>query len=110
MYKIVIVLSGRKLLLYKHNILYKVYKVAIGKGLTPTPKGKYKIIQKAVLYPSGVFGSRWMRFYDGYGIHGTNAESLIGRPVSHGCIRMHNRDVEQLYRLVPLGTDVIIKL
>ena len=109
MYKIVILLSRKKLLLYKNDILYKVYNVAIGKGLTPTPKGNYRIIQKA-LYPGGAFGSRWMRFYNGYGIHGTNADTLIGQPVSHGCVRMHNKDVEQLYDLVPLGTEVKIKL
>ena len=41
-------------------------------------------------------------------IHGTTTPSSIGTYASHGCIRMHNADVEQLYELVPVGAKVII--
>jgi L,D-transpeptidase ErfK/SrfK len=41
-------------------------------------------------------------------IHGTSSPESIGRYASHGCIRMHNEDVEALYELVPVGTEVII--
>ena len=41
-------------------------------------------------------------------IHGTNHESDIGRPASHGCVRMKNADVAELYDLVKAGTEVII--
>ena len=41
-------------------------------------------------------------------IHGTHEEGLIGRPASHGCIRMNNSDVIELYNLVEEGTPVII--
>lgn len=41
-------------------------------------------------------------------IHGTTTPSSIGTYASHGCIRMHNEDIEQLYELVPVGTKVII--
>jgi lipoprotein-anchoring transpeptidase ErfK/SrfK len=44
-----------------------------------------------------------------YAIHGTNRPDSIGRFVSHGCIRMHNRDIVELYRLVPVGTPVIVE-
>jgi lipoprotein-anchoring transpeptidase ErfK/SrfK len=42
------------------------------------------------------------------GIHGTDLPQLIGQAVSHGCIRMVNRDVERLHRLAPLGTPIDI--
>jgi lipoprotein-anchoring transpeptidase ErfK/SrfK len=42
-------------------------------------------------------------------IHGTNHESDIGRPASHGCIRMRNTDVAELYGMVDNGTEVIIE-
>jgi L,D-transpeptidase YbiS len=42
-------------------------------------------------------------------IHGTNEEHLIGRPVSHGCIRMRNNDVIRLYHLVDVDTSVEIR-
>ena len=41
-------------------------------------------------------------------IHGTNDERHIGRPASHGCIRLKNRDVVELYELTPIGTQVWI--
>jgi len=42
-------------------------------------------------------------------IHGTNEGHLIGRPVSHGCIRMRNNDVIRLYQLVDVDTSVEIR-
>lgn len=41
-------------------------------------------------------------------IHGTDEEHLIGTPVSHGCIRMRNADVAELFDLVDRGTEVKI--
>ncbi|HYF35283.1 MAG TPA: L,D-transpeptidase, partial [Prosthecobacter sp.] len=43
-------------------------------------------------------------------IHGTNDEAAIGRPASHGCIRMRNADVIELFDQVPLGTPVWIEI
>ena len=44
-----------------------------------------------------------------YAIHGTNRPASIGGFVSYGCIRMHNRDIVELYRLVDIGTPVIVE-
>lgn len=44
-----------------------------------------------------------------YAIHGTNRPQSIGGFVSSGCIRMHNRDIVELYRLVAVGTTVIVQ-
>ncbi len=41
-------------------------------------------------------------------IHGTNHEDEIGRPASHGCIRMRNADVAELFQLIPVGAKVVI--
>ena len=43
-----------------------------------------------------------------YAIHGTNNPSSVGKFVSHGCIRMHNADILDLYRRAHLGTDVYV--
>ncbi len=86
------------------------YRCAVGKPATPTPPGDWYLIQKT-LNPGGPFGARWMRLnipYGGYGIHGTDNPSSIGTAASHGCIRMVNEQVIQLYDLVPLGTQVRI--
>jgi lipoprotein-anchoring transpeptidase ErfK/SrfK len=42
-------------------------------------------------------------------IHGTNHESQIGQPASHGCIRMRNADVAELYAMIGPGTEVVIR-
>jgi lipoprotein-anchoring transpeptidase ErfK/SrfK len=44
-----------------------------------------------------------------YAIHGTNNEGSIGKFVSHGCIRMHNVDIEDLYSRVAIGTRVVVQ-
>ncbi len=59
----------------------------------------------------GGFGSRWMGLnvpWGGkYGIHGTNQPGSIGFNASAGCIRMRNKDVEELYNLVEYNTTVL---
>jgi lipoprotein-anchoring transpeptidase ErfK/SrfK len=44
-----------------------------------------------------------------YAIHGTNNPGSIGGFVSYGCIRMYNRDIVKLYRMVDIGTPVIVE-
>jgi len=56
----------------------------------------------------GTLGTRRLDLGDGYGIHGTDEPKSIGQSVSHGCVRMLNKDVEQLYPMVPVGTAVYI--
>jgi len=107
-YSITVNLGTRRLTLFKDGKIFKSYPIAIGKILTPTPKGAYKIINKQ-MNPGGAFGARWMGLNRrGYGIHGTNNPSSIGKAVSHGCIRMYNKDAIELFSLVGVGTVVRI--
>jgi hypothetical protein len=55
-----------------------------------------------------VLGTRKFEIGDGYLIHGTNEATSIGGAVSHGCVRMYNKDVEWLYKHVPVGTPVYL--
>ncbi len=57
---------------------------------------------------SDVLGTHRLYLGDGYGLHGTNNPASIGQSVSHGCIRLRNEDIAQLYEMVPLGTPVFI--
>ncbi|WP_134685749.1 L,D-transpeptidase [Brevibacillus migulae] len=115
-YQIRISLSKRRLSLYNGSQLVKVYPVGVGKIATQTPRGDFYIINK-VPYPYSykggplsVFGTYWLGLNKPhYGIHGTNRPSSIGKFVSHGCIRMYNKDVEELARLVQIGTPVKIR-
>ncbi len=107
---ILIEINEKRLYLLKGNEIIKNYPVATGKPDTPTPIGEWMIIHKAAW--GGGFGARWMGLnvpWGKYGIHGTNKPGSIGWNASGGCIRMTNRDVKELYSLVPHGTKVVIR-
>ncbi|WP_042147552.1 L,D-transpeptidase [Paucisalibacillus sp. EB02] len=101
--------SRHQLKLFDGSELIKTYPIAVGKMVTPTPFGSYKIINKQP-NPGGPYGAFWMGLSKPhYGIHGTNDPSSIGKDVSLGCIRMFNHDVLDLSSRVPIGTDVVIR-
>lgn len=109
--KIVINTDTHRLTLFEGDRVAATFPVAVGKPSTPTPHGQFAIKQKAKNWGNG-FGTRWIGLtvpWGIYGVHGTNNPASIGRAVSHGCIRMHNRDVEALFTKVSKGTPVIIE-
>jgi len=117
--RIVVSLSERKLAVIKHGRVTGEYPVAIGKPDTPTPTGEFHVNDRQS-HPGpakGVFGARWIEFNRKIGsdrvthldgIHGTTAPQLIGDAVSHGCIRMSNHDVEEVFRETFVGEPVEI--
>lgn len=117
--RIVVSLSDRKLALVEDGRVVKIYPAAVGAERTPTPAGSFTIIQRLPnptwygpgrIVPPGKanpLGPRWMGLSRrGYGIHGTNSPRSIGQFASHGCIRMRNRDVTELYEMVSIGDAV----
>lgn len=110
-YNILIDLVDSKLYLINidKNLIVKTYTIAAGKPSTPSPIGTWTIISKGKW--SAGFGTRWMGLnvpWGRYGIHGTNKPLSIGGSVSLGCIRMLNKDAEELYERVSYGTPVAI--
>ena len=121
--KILINSASRLMLFFDDTTKVAVYHLGLGKVSTPTPSGYYKINTKEVNppwidpsdpeyeIPSGPdnpLGYRWMQFSGNYGIHGTNRPESIGGYVSNGCVRMNERDVEELFDAVEIGTPVEI--
>ncbi|SEH91565.1 LysM domain-containing protein [Halobacillus karajensis] len=107
-YRIDVSINNRRLRLYKNGTIQKEYPIAVGRMLYDTPTGEFYIINKAP-NPGGPFGTMWMSLSkQHYGIHGTNAPDSIGKAVSKGCIRMYNKDVEELSQIIPVGTPVSI--
>ena len=116
--RLVISIPDRKMALIEDGRILRVYMVAVGKQSTPTPGGTFAVtsrIVKPTWYnhghivrpgPANPLGTRWLGLSRGYGIHGTNAPTSIGKSASHGCIRMRNRDVEELFELVAVGDAV----
>lgn len=113
--------SQNVLLLKTAEDVFKTYTVSTGKD-NCTPVGTFKIVNKlpnptwfrsgAVVSPDSpdnVLGTRWMGFdLAGYGIHGTIEPQNLGKQVTEGCVRMSNPEVEELYTIVPVGTEVTI--
>jgi len=106
--RISVSIKAKILSVYKNGSLFKTYPIACGKVSTPSPIGTFKIINKQV-NPGGPYGTRWMGLSEPhYGIHGTNNPPSIGTAASNGCIRMYNKDVEDLFNYVTVGTPVTI--
>jgi len=88
-----------------------------GQPVPPPKEGHELIVNGNLVVPPfgtnqrrymGVLGTRRLDLGDGYGIHGTDQPESIGHSVSHGCVRLRNEDIEQLYPMVAVGTPVYI--
>jgi L,D-transpeptidase catalytic domain len=121
-WSIVIRLHTHRLLLRRAHKLIKTFRVAVGKPSTPTPTGKFFLTELLKQPdPAGAYGpyaygtsaySRVLQHFgtgDGQiGLHGSDQPSLIGQSISHGCIRLYNKDIVWLAKRLPLGTPVKI--
>jgi lipoprotein-anchoring transpeptidase ErfK/SrfK len=114
-------LSQRRVTLYRSGRPVLRTTAAIGTSSTPTPIGRYYVNQLLrPSDPSGPFGpaaigvSAFSPVLQGWvqggpiGIHGTNQPYLLGQQVSHGCVRVSNAAITELFALVPAGTPVVI--
>ena len=103
-------LDEKLMYVYKDGELAKKYEVSGGKPSSPSPLGTWKIISKDT-WGEG-FGGAWLGFnvpWGKYGIHGTTEPWAVGKSNnSKGCIRMRNKEVRELYMLVPHNTLVTV--
>ena len=120
-YCIKIYIPAFTLTLLSGKALVKTYPIAVGKPASPSRIGTCKVVEKATYPtwyppdgrppvppgPDNPISCRWLGLsWSGYGIHGTNNPGSIGKAVTLGCIRMHDRDVIELFDIVPVGTKV----
>ena len=116
--------------LWKNLKLVKSYPIAVGQPAYPTPYGLFSVESKQVdpvwsvpnspwageLAGTTIAGgtaenplvARWIGVTDGVGFHGTAEDWSVGTAASHGCMRMHVSDIEDLYDRVEVGTPVYI--
>jgi hypothetical protein len=122
--RVVISLRRRRLTLYQNDQVLGEFPIAIGQDEWQTPTGDFTVhdmrtnprwqhpITKEAIGPGpqNPLGTRWLGFLETgeyhIGIHGTNQATLIGEAVSHGCIRMLEKDVHTVYSHVKLGTPI----
>jgi lipoprotein-anchoring transpeptidase ErfK/SrfK len=126
---IIISTSANQMTFYKDGKVSKSYRVATGTGGFPTPHGQFRITAKRMNPtwvnpgsewgkdmppsigpgPNNPLGTRAMNLSaSGIRIHGTPNDASIGTNASHGCIRMHMPDAEELFDLIDVGTPVLI--
>ena len=124
---LIIKLRDRRVYVYRTNKVQASYPIAIGKAGWETPTGNFKVLQMqrdpawehpftGKIIPPGrdnPLGAGWIGFWtDGtnqIGFHGTPNETLVGQAVSHGCVRMRNKDILALFKQVDLGTPVTVQ-
>jgi lipoprotein-anchoring transpeptidase ErfK/SrfK len=118
-------LTRRQLSLFQGPTVMKRYSVAVGRSGWETPIGQFQIKQMILnpawknpfngsIIPGGdpenPLGRHWIGFWtDGknwVGLHGTPNPNSVGRAVSHGCVRMYNQDIADVFRRVTPGTPI----
>jgi len=117
--RVVVSIADRKLAVVVEGQVQGVFEVSVGGAKSPTPSGTFEITSQVanptyyhpgVVIPAGrenPLGPRWIGLSQkGYGIHGTNVPTSIGKAASHGCVRLRNRDIVRLYSMVSVG-DVV---
>jgi lipoprotein-anchoring transpeptidase ErfK/SrfK len=120
--QIVVSIPDRKLAVLENGMVIRVFPVAVGAAVSPSPVGQFEIVTRLAnptYYHAGVVvppgsgnpvGPRWIGLNQkGYGIHGTNQPRSIGHAESHGCIRLRNHQIEELYEMVRVGDTVEIR-
>lgn len=125
--RLVLRIGERKVYVYRGDSLNATYAVAVGKTGWETPIGTFKITAMVqnpgwtnpftgeIISPGAdsPLGERWIEFWtDGnnvIGFHGTPDRDSVGQAASHGCVRMLNEDIRELYKVVQLGTSVAVE-
>jgi lipoprotein-anchoring transpeptidase ErfK/SrfK len=119
---VLVSIPDRKLAVIEDGNVIATFPVAVGAAASPSPTGEFEIVSRVTnptyYHPGNVIPSgrnnpvetRWVGLSQkGYGIHGTNAPRSIGHAASHGCIRLRNHDMEQLFTMLRVGDVVQIR-
>jgi len=120
-------ISRHRVTLYKGTTRIKSFPIAVGRRGWETPTGTFRVAQMlrnptwinpftGEAIPGGTpqnpLGHYWIGFWTNgknwIGFHGTPNVESVGKSASHGCIRMYNKDVEQLFNQVSIGTPVSV--
>lgn len=119
---VVVSIPDRKLAVLEDGEVIASFPIAVGAVASPSPTGEFQIVSRVAnptyykpgtVIPAGKdnpVGTRWLGLSQkGYGIHGTNVPKSVGHAASHGCIRLRNHDVEQLFAMLQVGDVVQIR-
>lgn len=119
--------SAHQVTLYRGETAVKTYPIAVGRAGWETPIGTFQVFQMlrdpawrhpltrkvfAAGDPKNELGRCWIGFWTNgnisVGFHGTPHPETIGKSMSHGCIRMRDKDIEELFEQVDMGIRVTV--
>jgi len=89
--------------------LGEIFVARVATGKTGAPEDETDHVQTRILWLEGLDAENINTHSRYIYIHGTNAEDSLGTPSSHGCVRMSNSDVVELFNSVEIGTPVCIE-
>ncbi|WP_367714878.1 L,D-transpeptidase [Nitratireductor sp. GISD-1A_MAKvit] len=100
---------------HRGRVLHR-WRVSTARRGYVTPRGRWRPKRMHKMWHSRKYNMSPMPYsifyYGGYAIHGTNAVSKLGRPASHGCVRLHTANAKRLYALVkkigPGNTRIVV--
>lgn len=100
----VVDISDQKINVYNSGVLLHEWKVSTGRRGYITPVGRYQPYRIHKMWRSRKYDNAPMPysvfFHKGWAVHGTNAVGRLGRPASHGCVRLAPKNAKVLYTLV----------
>ncbi|MEM8877540.1 MAG: L,D-transpeptidase [Pseudomonadota bacterium] len=110
-------LSQQRMRVYVNGHHKYTWAVSTGRGRYRTPTGSYSVKRMHARYFSRKYNNSPMPhslfFRGGYAVHGTNHISALGRPASHGCVRLHPSNARTLFNLVrrhgPRSSRIVIR-
>lgn len=125
-YELVLNIPTKKLLVFNKGVLEKEFPVGVGKALTPTPLGEFRIVrrihnpawvnpyrQSKVVKPGAAnpIGQHWLGFAmnkkkQEFGFHSTSDLNSVGKASTHGCVRLYPSHMKELFSLVEVGVPV----
>jgi len=123
-WKVHVDVAQREMKILLNDRFFKRYDIGVGRPGSETPEGTFYIKSKqtnpawykseGVKIPFGdprnELGTRWMGWdKKSFGFHGTNDPSSIGKNASSGCVRLTNRDVEEVFDILPYNTEIVVQ-
>lgn len=122
-WRLIVTTSSRRVRVYRHGEFVRSFSAIVGKPSTPTPRGSF-FVEENIRMPRASPGAPFalalsarsevlQEFEGGPGqiaLHGlSNLGGTLGRAISHGCVRVANRNIRWLAARIPTGTPVTIK-
>jgi len=110
-------LAAQKMIVRLHGVVVHEWPISSGRGSYRTPLGTFRPQSMRVRHFSSLFNNAPMPysifFHGHYAVHGTTDIKNLGRPASHGCVRLHPANARVLFELIqkqgPANAQIVVR-